>query len=233
LNFSIGQLHQLPDLFFCKLHRHLHRTIPIQNMSHLIFRDPALLNEIRKYARTKSIVKNTVLIQTGDDIFFVPIVIKGILRIVRQDEEGREVFLYHLYPGQTCAMAINCCQSHKKSMVKAIAEDDTEVLQIPVNLVEEWLKYPEWKTFVNSTYSTRFAELMEVIDLIAFSNMDKQVLHYLQERARAANSKALYITHQEIADELHTHREAISRLLRTMEQKNIVRLGRNTIEILT
>jgi CRP/FNR family transcriptional regulator len=129
-------------------------------------------------------------------------------------------------------MAINCCQAGKKSMVKAIAEDDTEVLQVPVKLVEEWFKYPEWKTYVNSTYSNRFAELIEVIDLIAFSNMDEQVLHYLQERARAVNTRALYITHQQIADELHTRREVISRLLRTMEEKDLVRLGRNTIELL-
>ena len=73
-------------------------------------------------------------------------------------------------------------------MVKAIAEEDSEIMQIPVNLVEDWFKFPEWKTFVNSTYGNRFAELIEVIDLIAFSNMDKQVLHYLQERARAAGS---------------------------------------------
>ena len=115
---------------------------------------------------------------------------------------------------------------------QAIAEEDTEILQIPVNLVDDWFKYPEWKIFVNSTYASRFAELIEVIDLIAFSNMDKQVLHYLQERARAAGTNALYITHQQIADELHTHREAVSRLLRTMEQKNILKMGRNTIELL-
>ena len=118
-------------------------------------------------------------------------------------------------------------------MVKAIAEDDSEILQVPVNLIDEWFRYEEWKSYVNNTYSTRFAELMQVIDLIAFSNMDKQLQHYLEERAKAANSKALYITHQQIADELHTHREAISRLLRTMEHKGIVRLGRNTIELLT
>jgi CRP/FNR family transcriptional regulator len=203
------------------------------HMSNTIFSDPRLLEEIKRFARVKNVDKDAVLMQPGDDIVFVPIVQKGVLRIVRQDNDGKEIFLYHLYPGQTCAMAINCCQSHKKSMVKAIAEDDTEVLQIPVNLIEEWFKYPEWKAFVNSTYSARFAELIEVIDLIAFSNMDKQVLHYLQERAKAANTKALYITHQQIADELHTHREAISRLLRTMEQKNMVKLGRNTIELLT
>ena len=167
----------------------------------------------------------------GDEIVFVPIVQKGVLRIIRQNEDDKEIFLYHLYPGQTCAMAINCCQANKRSMVKAIAEEDSEILQIPVNLVEEWFKYPEWKTYVNSTYGSRFAELIDVIDLIAFHNMDKQVLHYLQERSKAAGSPALFITHQEIADELHTHREAISRLLRTMESKKILRLGRNTIEL--
>ena len=202
-------------------------------LSNSVFTDPKLLDEIKRFARVKSVKKDAIIMSPGDEVFFVPIVQQGVLRIVRQNDEGREIFLYHLYPGQTCAMAINCCQAHKKSMVKAIAEEDTEILQIPVNLVEEWFKYPEWKTFVNSTYGSRFAELIDVIDLIAFSNMDKQVLHYLQERARAAGTKALYITHKQIADELHTHREAVSRLLRTMEEKNMLKLGRNTIELLT
>jgi CRP/FNR family transcriptional regulator len=202
-------------------------------MDNPLFTDPRLLEEIKKFTRTKTIKRDEVLMSSGDKIIFVPIVQKGVLRIVRQDDDGKEIFLYHLYSGQTCAMAINCCQANKESMVKAIAEDDTEVLQVPVNLVDEWFKYPEWKAFINSTYGGRFAELMEVIDLIAFNHMDKQVLHYLHERAKAADSKFIQITHQQIADELHTHREAISRLLRTMEQKNILRLGRNTIELLT
>lgn len=201
-------------------------------MNDQIFTDPRLLDDIKKFARTKPVKRDDVLINPGDKILFVPIVQKGVLRIVRQDLDGKEIFLYHLYPGQTCAMAINCCQSNRESMIKAIAEDDSEVLQIPVNIVEDWFKYPEWKAYINSTYGSRFAELIEVIDLIAFHNMDKQVLHYLQERSRAVNSKFIQITHQQIADELHTHREAISRLLRTMEQKNIVKLGRNTIELL-
>ncbi len=201
-------------------------------MNKTVFTDPQILDEIKRFAKVKSIKRDTVLMTPGEEVYFVPIVQHGVLRIVRQNDEGDEIFLYHLYPGQTCAMAINCCQAHKKSMIKAIAEEDTEILQIPVNLVEDWFKYPEWKIFVNSTYSNRFAELIEVIDLIAFSNMDKQVLHYLRERAKAANTKAIYITHQQIADELHTHREAISRLLRTMEQKSILKLGRNVIEML-
>ena len=201
-------------------------------MNKTVFTDARLLDEINRFAKIKTIKKDVVLMTPGDEVFFIPIVQKGVLRIVRQNDDGSEIFLYHLYPGQTCAMAINCCQAHKKSIIKAIAEEETEILQIPVNLVEDWFKYPEWKVFVNSTYSNRFAELIEVIDLIAFNNMDKQVLHYLQERARAANTKAIYITHQQIADELHTHREAISRLLRTMEQKGILKLNRNVIEML-
>lgn len=196
------------------------------------FTDPRLLTEIKSTTRTKTIRAGEAYISPGDNIVFVPIVQKGVLRIIRQGADEREIFLYHLYPGQTCAMAINCCQAQKISPIKAIAEEDTEVLQIPVNLIDDWFKYPEWKAYINNTYSQRFGELIEVIDLIAFSNMDKQVLHYLRERGKATNTHIVTITHQQIADELHTHREAVSRLLRTMEQKKIVRLGRNTIELL-
>ncbi len=167
----------------------------------------------------------------GDNVFFLPIVMQGVFRIIRQNAEGKEIFLYHLYHGQTCAITVNCCLEHKKSSIKAIAEMDTEVLLIPGNMVDEWFRFPEWRNYINSTFSKQFLELIEVIDLIAFSNMDRQVLHYLQERAKATNVKVISITHQEIADEFHTHREAISRLLRTMEQKNLVKLGRNTIEL--
>ena len=201
--------------------------------SNSIFTDPGLNAEIEKNARTKEFKKGEVIVKPGDEIIFIPIVIKGNIRIIRQDLDGAEVFLYHLYPGQTCAMSLTCCQSGKKSMIKAIAEDDTEILQIPVKLTEDWFRFPEWKAYISSNYNNRFAELMQVIDLIAFSNMDKQLLHYLQERSKALNTRVLDITHQEISDELHAHREAISRLLRIMEQKKLVRLGRNSIEVLT
>lgn len=197
-----------------------------------LFTDQRLLEEIKNNTRTKLVKKDSAFLLPGDNIVFIPIVKKGVLRIVREDEEGREVFLYHLYPSETCAMAINCCQAGKKSMVKAIAEDDTELLLVPVKMVEDWFKYPEWRMFINSTYSNRFEELIRVIDLIAFSNLDRQILHYLEKRCTATGSKTLTITHQQIADELHTHREAVSRLLRTMEEKKIVRLRRNSIELL-
>lgn len=201
--------------------------------SHSIFSDPDLKSEIETNAKYRVFEKGAILIKPGDEIIFIPIVIKGSIRIIRQDMDGQEVFLYHLYPGQTCAMSLTCCQAGKKSMIKAIAEIDSDILQIPVRLTEDWFKYPEWKAYISNNYNNRFAELLQVIDLIAFSNMDKQLLHYLEERSKALNTRILEITHQEIADELHAHREAISRLLRLMEQKKLVRLGRNNIEVLT
>ncbi len=200
-------------------------------LGNFIFSDKKLLEEIHRYGMIKPFPGDTVVLNPGDDIFFMPIVYKGVLRIVRQNPDGNEIFLYHLYPGQTCAMALNCCTGRKKSNVKAITEEDTELLLIPANQIEDWHKFSEWREYVYNTFSTRFNELIEVIDLIAFSNMDKQVMHYLNERARATGTRALYITHQQIADELHTHREAISRLLRNMEQKNMLKLGRNIIEL--
>ena len=117
-------------------------------------------------------------------------------------------------------------------MIKAIAEDDTELVQLPVEVTENWFDFKEWKTYISSNYSARFTELLEVIDLIAFNHMDSQLLNYLQERSKAINSRFLEITHQEIANELHAHRESISRLLRTMEKKKLLKLGRNNIELL-
>lgn len=197
-----------------------------------IFSNPQLIEEITSKSRQKKLANDDVLFFPGDELVFVPVVLSGALRIVREDEEGREVFLYHLYPSQTCAMALNCCQSKKKSMIKAIAEDETEVLMVPTDLIDQLFKYPEWKTFINNTYSSRFAELIEVIDLIAFNSLDKKILNYLEKKKEALNTSALLITHQQIATELNTHREAVSRLLRTMEQKGIVKLGRNVIELL-
>ncbi|MFM8740805.1 MAG: Crp/Fnr family transcriptional regulator, partial [Cytophagales bacterium] len=137
-----------------------------------------------------------------------------------------------IHAQQSCAMSLNCCAAEKQSMIKAIAEDNPEILMIPASMVDHLTQFAEWRRFINLTYASRYLELLEVIDLIAFHNMDKQLLHYLKKRAEALNVSALVITHQQIADELNTHREAISRLLRTMEEKKLVRLGRNTIEII-
>ena len=197
-----------------------------------LFSDPELLAEIEAHASIKAIKKDEILILPGDKILFIPIVLKGSIRILRQDENDHEVFLYHLFPGQTCAMSLTCCESGKKSMIKAVAEIDSELLRLPIEKTESWTKFPEWKLFTSQNYQQRFSELLHVIDLIAFNHMDEQLFHYLKQRTNAMKSDSIDITHQQIADELHAHREAISRLLKTMEQKGIVQLGRNNIKLL-
>ncbi len=199
--------------------------------TNLIFKETKLVEEINHHARIKAYRKDEVIINPGDSIVFIPIVLSGSVRVIRQDFKGNEVFLYHLYPGQTCAMSLTCCQSGSKSAIKAIVEDDAELLQIPVNFIESWFIYHEWRAYISSNYFSRFTELLEVIDLIAFKNMDDQLLHYLKERSKASGSRILKITHHEIADELHTQREVITRLLNVMEKKQLVKLGRNKIEI--
>lgn len=201
-------------------------------MHSLPFIDKEFISELNKFARHKIVPKDSILIKSGEEITFIPIVLKGSIRVIRQDEKDQEIFLYYLHPGQTCAMSLTCCQSGQKSMIKAVAETETELLQIPVNMMEQWFEFAEWRAYINNNYQNRFSELLNVIDLIAFNNMDKQLEHYLLERSKALNTRILEITHQDIADELHAHREAISRLLRTMEQKNLVKLGRNIIEVL-
>jgi CRP/FNR family transcriptional regulator len=197
-----------------------------------IFSDPDLVKEIDNESKLRNVPAGMAIINPGDEIVNIPIVLDGSIRVLRVDDGGKENFLYHLQPGQTCAMSVTCCQSGKRSMIRAVAELDSELLMIPVRKTEDWFRFPEWKAYINLNYQNRFAELMQVIDLIAFRNMDEQLLHYLNERCKAKQTKVLHITHQEIADELHAHREAISRLLRTLEQRQLVKLGRNSIEML-
>jgi CRP/FNR family transcriptional regulator len=196
------------------------------------FQSEELKEALNRHSRIRHFKADEEIIKSGEEILFIPIVIKGSIRVLRQNEDGGEVFLYHLYPGQTCAMSLSCCQAGMKSMVKAVAEIDTEITQVPVKMMDEWMAIPEWKAYISSNYQQRFAELIEVIDLISFNHLDEQILHYLKKRARALSTRRLEITHQQIADELRTHREAVSRLLRNMEKKNMLRLGRNSIELL-
>jgi CRP/FNR family transcriptional regulator, anaerobic regulatory protein len=198
-------------------------------MDKALFATPALNREISANARVRKFSRDETLIKPGDDIHFVPIVLKGSVRILRQDADGREVFLYYLFPGETCAMSLTCCQAGAKSMIRAVTEEETEVLQIPVELTGELYKYPEWKAYVSANYNRRFAQLISVIDLVAFAHMDEQLLNYLRQRGQALGVKTLKITHQQIAGELNLHREAVTRLLRTLENKGFVKLGRGSI----
>jgi len=152
---------------------------------------------------------------------------------MREDETGNELFLYFLSPGQTCSMSFTCCMMNKKSAIRTIAEEDTRFIGIPIKYVDQWMtKYQSWKNFIMLSYDSRMTELVRTIDSIAFQKMDERLITYLQQKSLATQSKTIITTHQAIAQDLNASREAISRLLKQLEQDGQVRLGRNKIDLL-
>ncbi|MDZ7847979.1 MAG: Crp/Fnr family transcriptional regulator [Owenweeksia sp.] len=173
-----------------------------------------------------------VLIRIDQYVKFIPLVTKGAIKVLREDMDGGEIFLYYLYPGQTCAFTLNCCLSEMPSQVKAIAEAGTEFLAVPRNAISRWLsEYPSWRQFILQMYSDRFNALLEAVDSIAFQQLDQRLLSYLTDKAIAGGNPKLNITHQQIADDLHSSREVISRLLKKLEKLEKIETGRNKIVV--
>ncbi len=194
--------------------------------------EPELLKELSEVGMLVDQPAATAMIEPGQYIKSIPLILKGSVRILREDEQGNELFLYYLYPGETCAMSLTCCMANQKSEIKAITEEDTKMIMIPIRYLDEWTgKYTSWKNLVMTTYQKRFNELMNTIDNIAFAKMDERLIRYLKEKQQALQKDLLPISHQDIARELGTHREVISRLLKKMEKDGLVELGRNKIII--
>jgi len=192
--------------------------------------NPELLAALATHARHVKFATGETLINYGNYIKTVPLILSGSIKVIKEDEEGKEVFLYYLKPGETCAMSLTCCSTYQPSQIKAVAEESTELLSVPVNKHEEWMNhYREWKELVGRTYATRFDELLQTIENIAFKNMDERLIEYLQAKFKHLKTEQLNITHQEIANELGTSREVISRLLKQLERDGAISLGRNKV----
>jgi CRP/FNR family transcriptional regulator len=173
------------------------------------------------------------LIRTGQYIKSTLLVTHGKLKVYREDDDGNEFFMYYLLPGQACAISLICATRSKQSQIMAKAIEDSEVIMVPLNLMDSWMaKYKNWYEFVISTYRNRFEEILEVVDNIAFRAMDERLLFHLNRIKETTGSADLKLSHQEIASDLNTSREVISRLLKKMEQRGLVKLHRNHIELL-
>ena len=174
-----------------------------------------------------------LIMDFGAYVKIMPLIIEGSIKVSREDEEGNELFLYYLKPGETCSMSFTCCLMDKKSEIRTVAEEDTTLIGIPTRYMDEWMsRYPSWKNFVMTSYDDRMLELVRTIDNIAFKKMDERLMDYLEQKAAANSSRTLNATHQEIAYDLNASREAVSRLLKQLEKEGIVKLGRNRIELL-
>jgi len=200
------------------------------NYGHLF--EEELINEILLIAEYKNVEEGTELIDIGSEIQFMPLIISGAIKILREDDEGDELALYYIEQGDTCAMTITCCLGQAKSKIRAVAETKTELLMVPVQKIGEWMNtYSSWQNFILQSYNDRMQELLEAIDTIAFLNMEERLLKYLKEKAMANRDTIISVTHKEIASDLYTSRVVVSRLLKALEIKEEIVLNRNQITL--
>ncbi len=198
-----------------------------------VFHNDQLLDRIAKEARVFHNEEESVVVELGDFPKWIPLVIKGAIKISRADTEGGEIFLYYLYPGQTCAMTLNCCMVDKPSEVRAIAEAGSEFIGLPRKALPQWmLEFEEWRQFTLESYNERYENLLATIDAIAFQKLDERLIGLLRDKSIALGSTSVEVTHKRLAEELHSSREVISRLLKQLEKIGKVRLMRNKVELL-
>lgn len=192
-----------------------------------------LKDEVSTYGQLKKFPAGSVIQQEDSYIKSIPLVLNGSLKVMRTDTDGHEILLYYIIPGESCIMSFLGGIHNETSKVKAIVEEDAEILFIPVEKASEWVKkFPEWSDFIFRLYHKRFEELLTAVNAIAFHKLDTRLLQLLKQKAELYQSKEIKITHQQLADELGTAREAVSRVMKQMENEGLVQLSRNKITLL-
>lgn len=201
----------------------------IQNL--FDFKDSSKIREkLIEYGFAKTFLDDEVILNENAYIKAIPIVTKGTIRVMRTEEDGRELLLYYIKPGESCIMSFLGGMHQDTSKVKAIAEDETEILFIPIEKVSSLIKeFPEWLDYIFKLYHKRFEELLEVVNAIAFKRLDERLLHLIQLKSELVHSKIIQVTHEQLANELGTARVVVSRLLKQMEEEGMIELGRNKI----
>ena len=195
--------------------------------------EEALIVEIKEVGVYKKYTSDKTIIEIGDYIKSMPLLLNGAIKILREDENGDELVLYYLEKGDTCAMTLSCCMGQSKSKIRAVAETDVELIMLPKEKMTTWLgTYKTWQAFILQSYHNRMDELLEAVDTIAFLKMDERLFKYLKDKAMVTHNDVLQVTHKEISEDLHTSRVVISRLLKKLENEGRIRLFRNSIKVL-
>jgi len=195
--------------------------------------EEALVEELLDKGRIVQIEAGTTLLKAGQNIRNTIIVLEGLVKLYRENDEGSEFFMYHLHPGDTCALSLVCDRTFRASAVTARAVSNATLLVVPIEQTEHWMRqYRTWYHFVVGTYRKRYEELLETIDHIAFRNMDERLEFYLRRHRDSLKTNVLNITNTEIAQELNSSREVISRLMKKLSEAGKVRLLKSGIEIL-
>ncbi len=195
--------------------------------------DENLLKEIFETGIYKEFKKDDIIIDINQPLNYIPLLLSGNIKILREDDHGNELLLYFLEAGDTCAMSLTCCLKTSKSNIRAVAESDSSLVLIPVKKIHYWFHTNEsWRNFILDAYQIRFNEMLETIDTLAFLKMDERVFKYLIDKVKLSASTSLDIKHNDIADDLHTSRVVVSRILKQLENEDKIKLSRNRIEVL-
>ncbi|HCI58434.1 MAG: Crp/Fnr family transcriptional regulator [Bacteroidetes bacterium] len=194
---------------------------------------PALREKLISYGTTKKFNAGDVILNENAYIRSIPIVLSGSIRVMRNDDEGREILLYYIKSGESCIMSFLGGIHQDTSKVRAVAEDETEILFVPVDKVITLIReHDDWLDFIFRLYHKRFEELLEVVNAVAFKKIDERLILLLQKKAELSKSKTITVTHEQLANELGTARVVVSRLLKQLEVDGRVELGRNKITLL-
>lgn len=193
---------------------------------------PLIREKLAEFGFAKTFAEGETILNENAYIKAIPIVTAGSIRVMRTEEDGREILLYYIKAGESCIMSFLGGMHDDTSKVKAIAEEETEILFIPIDKVSLLIKeFPEWLDYIFRLYHKRFEELLEVINAIAFKKLDERLLNFIKKKCEMTKSQTLYVTHEQLANELGTARVVVSRLLKQMEDEGFVKLGRNKISL--
>ena len=194
---------------------------------------PELVEKLYKYSILKNYEAGSIILNENAHIRSIPIVTKGTLKVIRTEEDGREILLYYIKAGESCIMSFLGGLHNETSKVKAEVEDDAEILFLPMEKVSLFIKdYPQWLDYIFRLYHKRFEELLEIVNAISFKKVDKRLLSLLNKKRELTGNNILNITHEQLANELGTARVVVSRLLKQLEENGIVQLGRNKITLM-
>jgi len=195
---------------------------------------PALKEELVSISKVFEFDAGTVILKQGSYIKVIPLLISGLAKVFKEEPiNGNEVLLYYIKPGESCVMSMTTLIRNETSQVKAVIEQDSIVVVIPADKALMLAKkYPQWNEFIYDLFNLKFDELLNVIEILTFSNKDTRLLEYLKKEARLKNSITLHTTHQHIAYDLGSSREVISRLLKKLEHDGLVELSQGAITLL-
>ncbi|WP_276963318.1 Crp/Fnr family transcriptional regulator [Chryseobacterium sp.] len=194
---------------------------------------PDLVEKLYQYGTTKNYHEGDIILDENASIRSIPIVMKGMLKVIRTEEDGREILLYYIKAGESCIMSFLGGMHNEKSIVKAEIEEDAEILFLPIDKVSLFIReHPEWLDYIFRLYHKRFEELLDIINAIAFKKVDERLLNLLQKKSGLTGSETINTTHEQLANELGTARVVVSRLLKQLEEDGKLKLGRNKITLL-